>query len=873
MSRERIPFILYDLMLAIGSEDKVSPLLNRTLQRLIFHTAFPCGMVLHDIPGKENSGQSRTMKLAAAIGDHRLLDHVDEELVLPRDLTEGPTEQFTVTSLHDLPVHQDHYHEVIRLPVPDFGTILLFSSEKMDSDIPFTEIFKPVLGNLSKTIRLCQNNEMYTNSLLAERDAVIMANERFRHALDTSQDAILLIDVEAMQFIDFNQTAVDALGYSHDEMLTMGPQDITTDYDQAQLSEFLNQQIITEQASEIITNAKRKSGGTFPVEIHFGIARQEGQSTLVIAVARDITAHKEAEEILFEEKERAQVTLQSIGDAVITTDKAGQVEYLNPVAEQLTGWTLTEAAGKPLQSIFNIIDENTRLPASNPVEKCLKERRIVGLANHTVLIDRNGMEMAIEDSAAPIRNRDGDITGVVMVFHDVSKTRKMASELNWYASHDHLTGLCNRRKFDQRLSEILHLARGDSSHHVLLYLDLDQFKVINDTCGHAAGDEMLKQVSALLRDNVREYDTLARLGGDEFGLLLVDCSIEQAQQKADRVREMVRKYRFKWKDRTFDAGVSIGLAEITDQSLDISQIMSSADVACFAAKDLGRNRVHVYHTGDEDLARRHDEMHWVSRITDALEQDRFELFCQSILPARGEASKTHYEILVRMRGENDELIPPNSFIPAAERYNIMPAVDRWVIEHSFAALKSCIMQGQKSHCLLSINLSGSSLNNDSFLGFISDALASYDLSPGNICFEITETAAISNLSIARNFIGSLKKLGCHFALDDFGSGLSSFTYLKNLPVDYLKIDGSFVKDMLDDPIDAAMVEAINRVGQVMGLQTIAEFVESEEILQRLAGIGIDYVQGYAIHRPEPLLTALSLAQQPASMRDASRMNT
>jgi diguanylate cyclase (GGDEF)-like protein/PAS domain S-box-containing protein len=863
-------------MLAIGSEDKVRPLLSRTLQRLIFHTAFPCGMVLQDVLDKKKPGQSRTMKLEAAIGDYRLLEHVGEELGMPRDLTDGPADQFAVTSLHVLPVHQNHYHEVIRLPVPDFGTILLLSPEKMDSDIPFTEIFKPVLGNLSKTIRLCQRNEMYTNSLLAERDAVMVANERFRHALDTSQDAILLIDVEKMQFIDFNQTAVDALGYSHEELLEMGPQDITTDFDLAGLSEFLNQQIITEQASEIISIAKRKNGRTYPIEIHFGIARQEGQSSLVIAVVRDITERKEAEESLFQEKERAQVTLQSIGDAVITTDKAGHVDYLNPIAEQLIGWKLSEASGKPLQTIFNIIDENTRLPASNPVEKCLREGRIVGLANHTVLIDRNGMETAIEDSAAPIRNRNGEITGVVMVFHDVSKTRKMASELNWHASHDHLTGLYNRRKFDERLSEILHLSRSDSSHHVLLYLDIDQFKVINDTCGHTAGDEMLKQISALLRDNVRDYDTLARLGGDEFGLLLIDCGIEQAQEKANRVREMVHKYRFKWKERTFEVGVSIGLAEITAECLDISQIMSSADVACFAAKDLGRNRIHVYHAGDEDLARRHDEMHWVSRITEALEQDRFELFCQSILPARGEASKTHYEILVRMRGEDNELIPPNAFIPAAERYNIMPAVDRWVIEHTFAAFKSCVTQGQKSHCLLSINLSGSSLNDDSFLGFISDALARFDLSPGNFCFEITETAAISNLSVARNFIGSLKKLGCRFALDDFGSGLSSFTYLKNLPVDYLKIDGSFVKDMLNDPIDAAMVEAINRVGQVMGLQTIAEFVESEEILQRLAGIGIDYVQGYAIHRPEPLKSAMPLAlqaQQPASKQDASRMNT
>ncbi len=566
-------------------------------------------------------------------------------------------------------------------------------------------------------------------------------------------------------------------------------------------------------------------------------------------LSSEIAVRRYTEAALFAEKERAEVTLHSIGDAVITIDAKQRVTYLNPVAEGLTGWGDAEAREQPLEEVFKVVHELTREPALESIRQSLHEGRVVELAERSVLLTRDGRQIPIEDSAAPIRNRDDQVIGVVIVFHDVTRERELHERLTWEASHDHLTGLVNRAEFELSLERAVHSATTQGRVHALLYLDLDQFKIVNDTCGHVAGDELLRQLAGVLRSKVREYDVVARLGGDEFGVLLTGCQLPKARQIADQLRMAVRDFHFVWESHGFEIGVSIGLVPITVLSGSQAEIMSAADVACYAAKDLGRNRVHVHEEGDLSLARRHGELRWVARLNSALEENRFQLYYQPIVPVRSAAGgREQYEILLRLVGESGELILPEAFLPAAERYDLMPKIDRWVVRAVCAAVGRRLPDTPAQY---SINLSGITLGDDQFLDFIQEQFRRSGVSPNRICFEITETAAIANLTRAINFIRVLRELGCRFALDDFGSGLSSFSYLKNLPVDYLKIDGGFVRDMLDDPIDDAMVQAINQIGHVMRIETIAESVESEAILQRLKEIGVDYAQGYAISPPQP----------------------
>lgn len=566
------------------------------------------------------------------------------------------------------------------------------------------------------------------------------------------------------------------------------------------------------------------------------------------ALAQDRTERERAEAALFAEKERAQVTLASIGDAVVTTDTAGRVQFLNAVAEQLTGWPQAEAAGQPLDKVFHIISEVTREIVPSPVETVLREGVVVGLANHTILIHRDGTEINIEDSAAPIREYSGAIVGVVLVFHDVTKAHEMSRRMSWAATHDALTGLYNRTEFERRLQAMIEQPV-DHKHHALLYIDLDQFKVVNDTCGHAAGDQLLCQLAALMHARMRESDTLARLGGDEFGVLLENCPLDKAQQIAASILETISGYRFTWQEKFFVVGASIGLVEIADDSTSAKNVLMAADTACYKAKDEGRNRIQVFNAMDGELIRRSGEMNWVTRINSAFDTARFRLHCQPIVALSAtDAEEEHGEILLRMLDDEGALVPPGSFLPAAERYNLMPRIDRWVITQSLAWLAD---DPDRALCC-SINLSGQTLGDERFLDFILEQLGHTRIATHRVCFEITETAAIANLTKAIHFIGTLRSKGCRFLLDDFGSGLSSFGYLKNLPVDLLKIDGGFVRNMARDPIDRAMVAAINNIGHVMGLRTVAEFVENEEILRLLKAEGVDYGQGYGIGRPMPI---------------------
>jgi diguanylate cyclase (GGDEF)-like protein len=479
-----------------------------------------------------------------------------------------------------------------------------------------------------------------------------------------------------------------------------------------------------------------------------------------------------------------------------------------------------------------------------------------------VLIARDGREVGINDSAAPIRDRSGHTVGAVMVFHDVTEARQLTRQVFWQAIHDPLTGLVNRREFELRLEQALQSAQTYQQAHMLCYLDLDQFKIVNDTCGHSAGDELLRQVTALLQTHIRKSDTLARLGGDEFGVLLHQCDLDQALRVANTLRESIQAFRFAWETNTFSIGVSIGVVSINHQSESLSSLLVAADSACYAAKNNGRNRVHTFHAEDQDVVQQRGEMRWAARLNQALENHQFCLFAQPIVATRPQSSaEKHYEVLLRLRDETGALVPPMAFIPAAERYGLMPKIDRWVVRTLFQHWAQIQPQpggvGDAQPRIYAINLSGTTLNDDEMIDFLLQQFAQYAVPYHLICFEITETAAIANLSKASQFIHRLRNLGCRFALDDFGSGMSSFAYLKNLPVDYLKIDGGFVKDILNDPVNAAMVDAINRIGQVMGLKTVAEYVENKAILECITALGVDFAQGYGIAKPALLITLRS----------------
>lgn len=600
--------------------------------------------------------------------------------------------------------------------------------------------------------------------------------------------------------------------------------------------------------------AQRVTGGaTLHLSVHyiphFG---PDGKVRGFYGMLTDITEHKRIETALFAEKERAQVTLESIGDAVITTDGEGKVLYQNPVAERLTGWTDAQTRGLPLQAIFTITSEATGEAVDNPVRRCLAEGRPVRLPEHVKLTRRDGKEFAIDDSAAPIRDRHENIIGAVLVFHDVTQQRIMARQLSHEATHDALTGLVNRPEFERRVLRVLSSSRIDHSHHALCYLDLDQFKAVNDTCGHIAGDALLRQIGAALQQRLRQRDTLARLGGDEFGVLLEHCPVDQAMRIANELRETVGSFRFIWEGKPFPLGVSIGVVAISDSGDTLSDLLRKADAACYMSKELGRNQVHLYQPDDTEAAKRSGEMQWVAYIEDALARNRFRLFTQPIVPVNAApGEQAQHEILVRLEYGKDSLVAPGTFIPAAERYNLMPAIDRWVVSHVIAWCAN-ICLAQSSHPICCVNLSGATLLDSGFPDFLRQELKSRNVSASSLCFEITESAAIANLNDATRFITELKGMGCLFSLDDFGAGFSSFAYLKNLSVDFLKIDGNLVRAIHNDPVALAMTEAINRVGHVLGLRTIAEFVENKAILEKLRELKVDYVQGFGVSGLSPL---------------------
>ncbi len=570
----------------------------------------------------------------------------------------------------------------------------------------------------------------------------------------------------------------------------------------------------------------------------------------ILTVARDVSHRKSLEVSLSRSKRQAQYTLESISESVITTDNDGRIDYMNLAAESLIGTNRDDAAGHRIGELFSLIDDADRRPLGDPVERCLAMRRRVNMGRRAVLVSSDGEhEHSVEITASPVRGPDNSISGTVVVLHDVGELRGLTRQMSYQATHDPLTGLINRREFERRLDEAMDSAHAEEAVHIVFYMDLDRFKAVNDSCGHLAGDNMLREVAALIKDQVRDSDFVGRLGGDEFGALLIGCPIEKARQIATDICNVVADYRFVWKDKIFNIGISVGLIEVSHASGTLQDVMSAADSACYMAKQQGRGKVHIYSARDEAIARERGDIQWLRQLQAALHEDLFELATQPIIAMSGRAeSGPSVEVLIRLHDGQSRATNSAEFLRPAERYQMMPQIDRWVINASLAAISSGEIK-LPAHRSCAINLSSQTLGDEAFLGFVVDALDRSGVAPSSICFEVTETAILSNVQHSQRFIEVLHGIGCEFSLDDFGSGLGSFSSLKHLPIDYLKIDGTYTRNLQSDLVNQEMVAAMIKLARTMHFRVVAEQVEHQEDFDWLRDIGVDFVQGYFVEAP------------------------
>jgi diguanylate cyclase (GGDEF)-like protein/PAS domain S-box-containing protein len=587
------------------------------------------------------------------------------------------------------------------------------------------------------------------------------------------------------------------------------------------------------------------------VELSSTVIDNAGDPTLLLTA---IEMLPESGQVVAPSKPRAMVTLDAMGESVITVDAEGRIDYINHSAENLLSQRFDQVMGKLFSEVASLVDETDRRMLEDPVRKALTAGGRVSMGRRAVLVPAgSGPERSVEISVTPLRLEGKEIMGLVLVLHDTSELRGLTRQMTYQASHDPLTGLVNRREFERRLQEAMDSAQTGNVAHALCFLDLDRFKTVNDTCGHTAGDNMLREVATLIKEAVRDSDTAGRIGGDEFALLLVGCPLDKARQIADDVVRSVNDYRFVWKDKIFNIGVSVGLVEIGRGGSTIEDIMNAADSACYVAKKQGGLHVHVYSALEEASARHSGEIHWLQKLQSALRDNKFELYFQPIVHARaGGLRGPALEVFVRLEGENGQpSAPPAEFIRAAERYRLMPHVDRWVVQTVLSALGRGGMKLPPGRSV-AINIAGQTLGDSDFLEFVVECFDHTGANPADICFEVTESSVVANLDHAHRFIEVLHGMGCEFALDDFGSGLSSFSTLRTLPMDYLKIDGSFIKNLAGDSVNQAMVAAMIELSRSLHFRVVAEQVEDQLSLDTVTNMGIDFVQGFVVGRPQPL---------------------
>ncbi len=604
-------------------------------------------------------------------------------------------------------------------------------------------------------------------------------------------------------------------------------------------------------ASQELQLISAEQGGLW-VEATGILTTYKGQPA-VLTVARDITERKTGAAPAGARPALYDQALESIAECIVTTDRQGVVTSLNRAAERTLGVLRKDVIGMPFARLATLVDEVDHRALGNPVEKCLAQRQRVNMGRRALLLRASGSEScSVELTASPIENAHGELTGVVVVFHDVSEIRGHARKITYQASHDALTGMINRREFESRVENAIELGRGQSLRHVVAYLDLDRFKIVNDSCGHQAGDELLRKVASLLREQIRDSDTVARIGGDEFAMLLPGCPLEKALEIADATCKAIADYRFVWRDRIFTIGVSIGLLELGDGSGSVQDILAAADSACYMAKRSGRGQVHVYSQSDEIVARERGEIRWLQRLQGALKDGRFGLAVQPIIAFGAHRNDgPACEVLLRLHRRHGDLIQPSEFIAAAERYQLMPDIDRWVVRTTFDAIANhdlALPAGRSC----GINLSGQTLSDQGFLEFVVDALDVSGIPAESVCFEVTEEAVYENFNSARRFIEVLHGMGSRFALDNYGSAPGAFSRLRDLPIDFLKIDGRLTRNLATDSVNQELVSSMIRLADAMKFQTVAEQVEEQEDFDTLRDLGVDFAQGFFIRQPSLL---------------------
>ena len=687
---------------------------------------------------------------------------------------------------------------------------------------------------------------------LEQRGANLSGREQlFQRLVETVHDAVL---VHRNQILFANSRFLTLLGMNAADVIGRPLSDFVGPEYVELVDHNLRRRLSGEPAAERYeVELVGSHGEVTRVELSSTVIDSAGEAALLLT-ALEMLPEASTSSVLAAGPPRAMATLDAMGESVITVDGEGKIDYVNVAAETLLNQRREQIIGKSFPDVASLVDESDRRSLGDPVRMALTSGGRVSMGRRAVLVPANGAaERSVELSVSPLMSDSKETLGLVLVLHDTSELRGLARQMTYQASHDALTGLVNRREFERRLQEAMDSAQTGGAAHALCYLDLDRFKVVNDTCGHTAGDNMLREVASIIKEAVRDSDTVGRIGGDEFALLLVGCPLEKARQIADNVVHSVSDYRFVWKDKIFNIGVSIGLVEIGRGGGAIEDLMNSADSACYVAKKQGGVHVHVYSAREEATARHSGEIHWLQKLQGALRDDKFELYYQPIVHARSGAVRgPAIEVFVRLQGENGQPgAPPAEFFRAAERYRLMPEVDRWVVQTVLSALGRGGMKLPEGRSV-AINIAGQTLGDSAFLEFVVDCFDHTGASPADICFEVTESSVVANLDHARRFIAVLHGMGCEFALDDFGSGLSSFSTLKTLPMDYLKIDGSFIRNLASDTVNRAMVAAMVELSRSLHFRVVAEQIVDQPSLDAAKGMGIDFLQGFIIGRPQPL---------------------